>query len=87
MKMAGVHWRVRNTPTEEEICTHFDGDYTVEVSDKDGDVADWAVSKANIVIASGTVPEVCIAERPCLDVALDIAVAALRAIKAPDVKS
>jgi hypothetical protein len=85
MKIAGLHWRIRSTPTEEYFYTHYDGHFTVEVDDQDGDNSYWAVTHRDKgVIAKGEVPEMCVARRDAQSVAMDIAVAALRAIKAED---
>jgi hypothetical protein len=88
IRKAGVTWSVYCTQTEEEIATHYTGDglYKVVVSDQDGDRSCWAVYHYDLrdegPLASGDVPEMAKTERYHMDIAYDIAIAALRAIQA-----
>ena len=85
-QLKNVKWSYYCTPTEEEISTHYDGNFKAIVSDCDGDMSVWSVHKR---LENGDVEQLAHgeiydthAERYHADLAKEIALAALAAFKA-----
>jgi hypothetical protein len=77
---ARVRWSYRST-SDSEYARHHDGPYVVNVQDQDGDRSVWSVAFKGDVIASGTVEDHG-TKRCAFDIAMDTALAAMRAMQA-----
>jgi hypothetical protein len=77
---ATVRWKYRSTSSSEH-ATHYDGPYKISVTDQDGDRTIWSVSLQGVEISSGTVEERD-TKRCAFDIAMDTALASMRAMQA-----
>ena len=77
---ASVRWSYRSTSSS-EFALHYDGPYAVHVHDQDGDRSIWSVALNGVGIASGVVEEGG-TKRCAFDIAMDTALAAMRAMQA-----
>lgn len=78
---ADVKWSYRDTSDGCEYATHYDGEWKVEVCDQDGDLSYWSVTSKEGAVAKGEVEDHSF-NRCAFDVAMDTAIAALRAMQA-----
>lgn len=79
---ATVKWSHRCTPQEEEFATHYDGDWKVEVVDQDGDVSYFSVTNRKTGASIKGEMDDHGTDRCAMDICMDTAVAALRAMQA-----
>lgn len=77
---ATVRWSYRST-ADSEYARHFDGPYRIDVHDQDGDRTVWSVACSGEVISSGTVEDFG-TKRCAFDIAMDTALASMRAMQA-----